>query len=282
MRCLQENEFILVEFYAPWCGHCKKLAPEWSAAAKTLKSNSSPVKVAKLDATEAQEISQRFEIKGFPTIKMFKHGSASEYQGGRTAADIVNYANKASGPAAKTLSTEDDLAEFQETHGVFVLGFFSDPASSAAKQFLTVASMDEENNYAIASTDAIKAKLGLTQDTVSVLKADEPRADHTQQVETAALASWVAANAMPLINEFTPESSKKIFSHAIKKHALFFTAKGASNRESTFGIFREIAKANQGNLLVVHVSSSEKKVLEYFGFSESKWRFCVFCCKCAF
>ena len=47
-QVLEDNDIWLVEFYAPWCGHCKNLAPEWSKAATNLKGQ---VKVAKVDAT---------------------------------------------------------------------------------------------------------------------------------------------------------------------------------------------------------------------------------------
>lgn len=90
---LNSEDIWLVEFFAPWCGHCKSLAPHWQSAATELKGK---VKLGALDATIHQVISNKYGIRGFPTIKFFpggkKDGSAEEYDGGRTSADIVNWA----------------------------------------------------------------------------------------------------------------------------------------------------------------------------------------------
>jgi protein disulfide-isomerase A6 len=60
---LKSNDIWIVEFYAPWCSHCKKLKPEYEQAAKNLKGI---VKFGMVDATVEKELSKRFEIKSFP------------------------------------------------------------------------------------------------------------------------------------------------------------------------------------------------------------------------
>jgi len=84
----------LVEFYAPWCGHCKSLAPEWEQAASDLKGF---VKFAALDATTNEEKVNEYGIQGFPTIKAFGPKAmgphdAEDYQGERTASAITEFA----------------------------------------------------------------------------------------------------------------------------------------------------------------------------------------------
>ncbi|RZC42809.1 protein disulfide-isomerase A6 [Asbolus verrucosus] len=91
---LQSEEMWLVEFFAPWCGHCKNLAPHWAKAASELKGK---VKLGALDATVHQIQASKYGVQGYPTIKFFAPGkkssdSVSDYDGGRTSNDIVNWA----------------------------------------------------------------------------------------------------------------------------------------------------------------------------------------------
>lgn len=87
-----DTGIALVEFYAPWCGHCKSLKPEWVKAAKNL---DGLVTVAAVNADEEQNkaLAGKYQVKGFPTIKVFIGKKApKDYQGARTAQAIVDFA----------------------------------------------------------------------------------------------------------------------------------------------------------------------------------------------
>eukprot|EP00644_Phytophthora_capsici_P006718 jgi/Phyca11/541896/estExt2_Genewise1Plus.C_PHYCAscaffold_80085 len=79
----------LVEFYAPWCGHCKKLAPIYEKVADDLKGE---VNVAKVDVTANAELGKRFGIRGFPTVLHFSHGKSYKFAGQRTLEGLSAFA----------------------------------------------------------------------------------------------------------------------------------------------------------------------------------------------
>ncbi|CAM9896780.1 unnamed protein product, partial [Hapterophycus canaliculatus] len=77
-----------VEFYAPWCGHCRKLEPAWNALAEKL---GGQVNVGKVDVTGNKALGKRFGIKGFPTLMFFSHGKMSKYAGPRKLENLVDF-----------------------------------------------------------------------------------------------------------------------------------------------------------------------------------------------
>jgi len=90
-KVLNGNELWFVEFYAPWCGHCQRLTPEWEKLAGALKGI---INVGAVDMTTDQEAGAAYGIRGFPTIKFFgaNKNAPEDYQGERSARDMINFA----------------------------------------------------------------------------------------------------------------------------------------------------------------------------------------------
>jgi len=83
-----------VMFYAPWCGHCKTAKPEFDNL-KNMKdlrnSNGEQVKCLLINAEENKDLATKYDIKGFPTIKLIKGNLITEYNGARTTESMANF-----------------------------------------------------------------------------------------------------------------------------------------------------------------------------------------------
>lgn len=119
---MNSKEAWFVEFYAPWCGHCKNLAPEWNKLATTLKGE---MKVAKVDATVNSQSGQRFKVQGYPTIKFFPPGCKNDdcpidYSGARDASSMASWAKEQLASASPVKFTQlTSKAVYQEYCGEF-------------------------------------------------------------------------------------------------------------------------------------------------------------------
>jgi len=96
------SKHAFVEFFAPWCGHCKKLAPDWETLAATYE-NSKDVVIAKVDADAHKDLGSRFDVHGYPTLKWFHKGSTEpdDYNGGRSLEELTTYVSNKSGSKGK-------------------------------------------------------------------------------------------------------------------------------------------------------------------------------------
>ncbi|KAK2142671.1 hypothetical protein LSH36_924g00042 [Paralvinella palmiformis] len=160
---IDSHETILVEFYAPWCGHCKQLAPEYEKAAEQLKQNDPPVALAKVDATEQKDLASRFGISGYPTLKVFKNGQDIEYKGPRTADGIVDYMKERADPDWKpepskvVVLTSENFTYFVNDHELTLVEFYAPwcgHCKSLAPEYETAATSLMDDEIVLAKVDA--------------------------------------------------------------------------------------------------------------------------------
>lgn len=112
-------DYILVDFYAPWCGHCKRLAPELDAAAPILAELREPIVIAKVNADKYRRLGDKYEIDGFPTLKLFTHGVPMDYYGPRNADLLVRFLKKFVAPDVAILNSDTAISSFVEAAGTY-------------------------------------------------------------------------------------------------------------------------------------------------------------------
>lgn len=273
-EALELHEHILVEFYAPWCGHCKQLAPEYVKAAKILKDRELKIKLAKVDATEESDLAEQYKVRGYPTLKFFRSGNEIDFNGGRTADDIVNWLIKKTGPAAKEIESVEAAEKFLEENKVAIIGFFGDRESAEAKVFLATANAVDEHPFGITSNEDVYKKYEASCGKVIVFKQfDEGKVVFDKEFDEATLKKFVTAQAMPLVVDFNHDSAQTIFGGEIKNHLLMFLSKEAGHFDKYVEPAREIAKKFRDQILFVSINADEEdhaRILEFFGMKKDE------------
>lgn len=263
---------------APWCGHCKALAPEYSKAAQQLADDESSIKLAKVDATVESELAEEYSVRGYPTLKFFRNGKALEYGGGRTKDEIVSWLLKKTGPPAKSLKSVEDAKKLIESSTVVLIGFFKDQESDNAKQFLAAAGSIDDHPFGITSEAAVFKEYEVAGDEAIILFKDFDQGKDVFEGEYTEenIGKFVSANSLPLVVDFNHETASKIFGGEIKSHLLIFLSKKAGHYEKFLDVAKKVAQKFKGKLLFVTINTDEDdhaRILEFFGMQKEEVSF---------
>jgi len=265
-EAISKYDHLLVEFYAPWCGHCKKLAPEYEKAAAVLSEQEPPVTIAKVDATEQKELAERFGIQGFPTLYWFAHGAKQDYTGGRTEDTIVNWVKKRTGPAAVEVDCDGMKAKTAEDK--FVVSFFGEASGDSWDAFMKLAqdpAMSEKATFYHTADTACAANYGAEETGIALSRTfDESPLAYSGFVDYSGLLKWSKAATVPTLINFSEDFIEPIFADHQNALILFSEEDGTDYQ----GVFAQAAKDNQGEILFVTSGVSDgiqARLAEFIG-----------------
>ena len=253
---VSSTPLTLVEFFAPWCGHCKALAPNYEAAAQRLKDNSE-VRLAAVDCTTDKDLCGVYGVKGFPTLKLFRSTSAApvDYSGGRSTDDIVKFMSKQSAPLYTTLNTTADVAAFKSSvPGIKIVGVFTALTDAAATAFIDAVT-PLRNDYTFAVTSAPDIIPGLSADVSLPLVAlwqtgdeDAPTAVTSLSSVPSDLLQWISAEAFPLFGSIGPENYQKYVDRGLP---IVWTFYDPAQQADALAPIEQAAAAVKGKLSLV-------------------------------
>jgi len=244
---IKSSDFVLMEFYAPWCGHCKKLTPEWEKAATELKGTAV---VAKIDATAEPANAGKYDVKGYPTIKIFREGAvAGDYEGGRTADAIVKYVKGNSGPAVTVTESADQLESLKTENAVVVVGFeLADAAvfEATAKKL--------RSSYTFATASVVE---GEAANSIVIFKQfDEGRQVFDGEVTEETLAAYIQDAGIRTFDEIGPDNYKGYVDRGLPIGWLFCSPGDAASDEAKT-VMEAIAQEYKGKISMVWIDATK-------------------------
>lgn len=238
---IKEKEYTLVEFYAPWCGHCKQFEPEYTKLGEKMK-DSEKIMIAKVNGDSEQSLMEKYEIQGFPTVKLFKNGEVyRSYEGQRTADAVEKWLEKKTGPVSQELKTEQEIEDFKKDRTV-VVGFFKSRDSENYKQFISQADSQELEEFQfgeVVGSDELNKKYNIQNDEEFVIfrsfQPDEPA--HSSDFSN--MAKFVKDNAYPLVEEINAKTFQRLLEKDLPIGALFIHFN--ENKQSYIDMLYEVA-----------------------------------------
>ncbi|KAF2459439.1 protein disulfide isomerase [Lineolata rhizophorae] len=243
---MQENDLVLAEFFAPWCGHCKALAPEYEEAATTLKEKNIPL--IKVDCTAQGSLCQEYGVEGYPTLKVFRGlDNISPYAGMRKAPAIVSYMTKQSLPDVSIVDS-NTLEGFKSADKVVMVAYFGADDTASNETYTAVAKELRDDYLFGATNDAALAEAeGISQPGLALYKQfDDGKDVFSGEFTEENIKAFAKVASVPLVGEVGPETYAGYMAAGIPLAYIF--AETPEERQTLAAELKPLAVKHKGAL----------------------------------
>jgi protein disulfide-isomerase A1 len=213
--------------------------------------------IAKVDCTVEEKLCARFEIQGFPTLKIFRGlESISEYKGGRKADDIVSIMKRQALPAVTELKS-GDVKEFSSSDKVVVIGVFSSKDSKEAKAFNSISSKMRDNYVFGTTTDKSSLSEHKVTDPGVILfkKFDDKVNVFEGSITEDALKSFIADKATPNMDDIGPDNFESYMNKQLPILYLFVSTD--EERKTAGAQVEPLSKEYKGKISFVYIDAAK-------------------------
>ncbi|PWA01489.1 hypothetical protein BB558_002416 [Smittium angustum] len=219
---ISQAPLSLVEFYAPWCGHCKTLAPEYEVAASKLKENK--INLGKIDCTVETTICDKYNIKGFPTLYVFKDGQHLAYNGTRKSDGIISYMKKQNLPSI-TAIPEADFESFIASDKIVVVGAFN-PESKELETLKKIADVQkDEYTFGYVTDSEFIKKNKLETPSITIYKTFGKPETFKGEFDQEAITKFISLASVQTLGEINRENYMNYMKSGLPIGYLFYNSK---------------------------------------------------------
>jgi len=276
---------VLVEWYAPWCGHCKALEPEYKKAAAALSKLEDPkITLAKIDATQNAASAQANGVQGYPTLKIFSDGGKvkKDYKGARQEAGIISAMKKAAGPSLQAVSVADAQEVIKTGKMTIPMLFLAPDSPNAAMIKAATSKMADKHGDSLdwylveAPLEELEKAFGVTKASFGMVLPEQWHSTHEKamrlidatDVDTI-IEQHMKDNLLPLVGVLTVDNYMHFFKAGDGAKVVKLISKDAYAKDVIAPIveeFRSVAAKFTAPKIFFWVEPLQEYTMNQFGF----------------
>ncbi|PAV71152.1 hypothetical protein WR25_07350 [Diploscapter pachys] len=205
---VMNSGFWFVEFYAPWCGHCKRLMSTWEQVGYAVNEKNLPIRMGKLDCTRFQSVAGQLDIHGYPTLIFFRDGKRIEYYGDRTKEALLSFAIKCSSPVVENINAAKltDIKKESRKDPSFII--IDGEKDALYEEYEKVANdYFSKVRFYSAQRESMPPNIRDSTTRIVVVRDD---AIYPYQGNTEGLSNWVKSERWPVLPQATSSNIQEM------------------------------------------------------------------------